>query len=252
MSFAEYFASAAPRGFALPEELHRALDFLESAGHGEAFHGEDGPEGFLSVSADPVSGSVFYIDFDLTGYLDTDRPGAERLVPVVDPDGGGSRIMAWAGTDGTAPYRYLFLGAEGEGPFLVAENTVDLLRLLAVGYAWIGEDTLGRTPAEAGGGEGAGRPAGRGPGRPPPPPRGAGRRDRPRGRRLAGGHARRRRRGPLPRRHRARAARGRRLRGGVSAAARRLTTPRAWCAGCAGAPWREPGHSDPRHEQVLG
>lgn len=150
MSFAEYFASAAPRGFALPEELHRALDFLESAGHGEAFDGEDGPEGFLSVSADPVSGAVFYIDFDLTGYLDTDKPGAERLVPVVDPDGGGSRIMAWAGTDGTAPYRYLFLGAEGEGPFLVAENTVDLLRLLAVGYAWIGEDTLGCTPAEAG------------------------------------------------------------------------------------------------------
>ena len=167
MSFADAFLNQAPEGYHLPKPLRQAFDFLEARGHGEVFAepgelatsprpssdlssgGDEHSAGFLAVSTDPSVGTVFYTDFDLSGYLEAESPEADKVVSIADPDGGGARIVAWAGPEGTSEYRYCLLGAEGEGPFLVANNTIDLLRLIAVGYAWIGEDTLGRTPAEA-------------------------------------------------------------------------------------------------------
>lgn len=152
MSFADEFLAQAPEGYHLPHPLRQAFDYLEELGHGEVFEGG----GYLAVSSDPASGAVFFIDFDLSGYLDTQSPEADKVVATADPDGGGSKIVAWAGPDGTGEYRYCLLGPEGEGPFLIANNTIDLLRLLAVGYTWIGQDTLGRTPQQAGADDSAG------------------------------------------------------------------------------------------------
>ena len=135
----------------LPDELRAALDFLEEIGaRVDNDHGT-----FLRLyPGEPEAGQsgVFFALPDpdhLRHYTgNTDAAETSSVVPVARTGGDGSYAALWYDGD-RARYGHLGSGSGSSWVGLIADDTVDFLRFLAIGYgepAWPEVHTV--TPAE--------------------------------------------------------------------------------------------------------
>ena len=131
--FAEALAVQHPdHGIAIPEPLERAWAWCEAQGWGIQ------RESAYYVT--PYAGSrrlgvVFDSGATLDGWFEPGAPGADRLLPFADLDSSGGVAALWR--DDAGEIRVVGLGGEGEVGIL-AEDAVDFLRLVAIGYDEVG------------------------------------------------------------------------------------------------------------------
>ena len=135
-------AATLPPGAVLPEQLGRAWSFMESQGwSGQGANGEP----FLTPYPGEFQlGPVFSADLSIRGWLDPDAPGAERLVPIAETDGSGGQALLWFDDSG-AP-RFVGLSSEGDEAVRLADDPVDFLRLVAIGYPEFVDYAFGAEP----------------------------------------------------------------------------------------------------------
>lgn len=77
-------------------------------------------------------GPVFSAELTIEGWLNPEAPGAERLIPIAEADGAGGLALIWTDDDGQP--RFVGFPSDGSGPLRLADNPVDFLRLVGVGY----------------------------------------------------------------------------------------------------------------------
>lgn len=131
-----------PAGLAIPDPLERAWLWMEAQGWG--FENRNGY--FLTPYAGTAElGTVFSPTESLTGWFEPGEPGHDRLLPLGQSDGTGSFAALWL--DPSDTIRFVVLGSEGERPYL-ADDAVDFLRLLAIGYLELNTYALPEEPAE--------------------------------------------------------------------------------------------------------
>lgn len=126
----------------LPEPLTRVWSYMESQGWGGAdAHGDP----FLTAyPGDRQLGAVFSATLTTRGYLDPEAPGADRLLPIAETDGSGGFAAIWY--DEADNPRFFWFSSEGGEPQRIAENPVDFLRLIAVGYPELVDWAWGAPP----------------------------------------------------------------------------------------------------------
>ncbi|GAA1730579.1 hypothetical protein GCM10009710_08970 [Aeromicrobium alkaliterrae] len=90
-------------------------------------------------------GIVFSPSETLTGWFEPGEPGHDRLFPLGQTDGSGSFAALWL--DPTDTVRFVLLGSEGER-LLLADDAVDFLRLIAIGYLELADYVLPEAPDE--------------------------------------------------------------------------------------------------------
>lgn len=90
-------------------------------------------------------GIVFSSTETLTGWFEPGEPGHDRLFPLGQTDGSGSFAALWR--DPSDSIRFVVLGSEGERLYL-ADDAIDFLRLLAIGYLELQSYALQEEPAE--------------------------------------------------------------------------------------------------------
>lgn len=124
-----------PPAMQIPDELERAWLFLEDRGWSQT--SADG-DPVLSPTGRADSGVVFTSGLP----VGEGQPFADRLVPIAcSPD--GTTIQLWLDDEGAT--RVVAIRPDGAGAF-VGDGAVDLLRLVAIGYADLAPHTLGRPP----------------------------------------------------------------------------------------------------------
>lgn len=139
---AELLQPSIPAGIAIPEPLERAWSWMEAQGFGvETAHGY-----FLTPYAGRAElGIVFSASESLAGWFEPGEPGHDRLLPLGQTDGTGSFAALWLDPSDTP--RFVLLGSEGERLHL-ADDAVDLLRLIAIGYLELNDYSLPQEPNE--------------------------------------------------------------------------------------------------------
>jgi len=139
---AELLQPSVPAGITIPEPLERAWSWMEAQGFGvETPHGY-----FLTPYAGRAQlGIVFSADESLAGWFEPGEPGHDRLLPLGQSDGSGSVAALWL--DPSDDPRFVVLGSEGERRYL-ADDAVDLLRLIAIGYLELNDYSLPEEPDE--------------------------------------------------------------------------------------------------------
>lgn len=131
-----------PPGMSIPEPLERAWSWMEAKGWG--FENEHGY--FLTPYAGTAElGIVFSPTETLAGWFEPGEDGHDRLFPLGQTDGTGSFASLWR--DPSDEVRVVVLGSEGER-LLVADDAVDFLRLLAIGYSELNSYSLAEAPIE--------------------------------------------------------------------------------------------------------
>ncbi|PPF47237.1 hypothetical protein C5B85_02930 [Pseudoclavibacter sp. AY1F1] len=131
-----------PDDISIPEPLERAWSWMESQGWG--FENRNGY--FLTPYAGTAElGIVFSPTESLTGWFEPDEPGYDRLFPLGQTDGSGSFAALWL--DPSDAIRFVVLGSEGERLYL-ADDAVDFLRLLAIGYLELNDYVVVEEPSE--------------------------------------------------------------------------------------------------------
>ena len=137
-----HLAATLPPGTTLPTELGRAWSFMESQG----WSGQDAKgDPFLTPYPGEFQlGPVFSVNLSIRGWLDPDAPGAERLIPIAETDGSGGLALLWFDDSG-AP-RFVGLSSEGDEAIRLADDPVDFLRLVAIGYPEFVDYAFGADP----------------------------------------------------------------------------------------------------------
>lgn len=125
-----------------PEPLCRAWSFMESRGWGTIDAHEDPI--LTPYPGEEQLGVVFSSALSTRGWLDPDAPGAERLVPIAETDGSGGFAAIWF-DEASAP-RFVWFSSEGGEPKLLADDPVDFLRLIAIGYSEFADWVWGAPP----------------------------------------------------------------------------------------------------------
>lgn len=139
--FLELLTPSLPAGLPVPEPLDRAWAWMESKGWLRELRGGQ----FLTPYAGTAElGIVFSPQESLAGWFEPGEPGHDRLVPLGQTDGTGSFAVLWLDPSNTV--RFALLGSEGERLYL-ADDAVDFLRLLAIGYLELNDWSLDDQPA---------------------------------------------------------------------------------------------------------
>ena len=139
--FATAFRAAAPAGFPVPEPLLRAWDFMDARGWG----GGDADAPYVAAyPGDRQLGPVFVTDTGTDAWVAADAANRDRLVVVAEADGSGGLAAMWLDDTGTP--RFVLLDSEGGAPLRLADDAVDFLRLLAVGYDELASFGFGAEP----------------------------------------------------------------------------------------------------------
>lgn len=122
----DLLASKLPAGLTIPEPLDRAWTWMEEQGWGRG----EGEDYYLTPYAgDRQMGIVFSTDRTLEGWFEPDQPGYDRLMPLAEISGDGGIGLLWLADNGEVA----FAGLGMFGPFLLASDAVDFLRLIAIG-----------------------------------------------------------------------------------------------------------------------
>ncbi|MFF2654307.1 hypothetical protein [Streptomyces sp. NPDC058045] len=131
-NFADQLRTRLPDDFVIPEPLERAWSWMEAQGWGSS----NSHDYYLTPYAgERQLGVVFSPGLTLDGWFEAGDTGFDRLVPFVDLDGSGSLGVLWS--DDRRDIQVGALGGEGQVS-LLAENTLDFLRLVAIGYEEVG------------------------------------------------------------------------------------------------------------------
>ncbi|GMA32946.1 hypothetical protein [Litorihabitans aurantiacus] len=146
---ADLMTPSLPPGLALPEPLLRAWDFMESRGWG---HETAGGYVLTPYAGSAELGVVFSPSLTLAGWFEPGEPGHDRLVPLCQTDGTGSFAALWLDPDDAGAVRVVMLGSEGERS-LLADDAVDFLRLVAIGYLELRDWAIEEEPDEEEDGE---------------------------------------------------------------------------------------------------
>lgn len=140
--FAELLAPSLPAGLRIPEPLDRAWAWMESQGWLREIRGGQYLTPYAGIAE---LGIVFSPQETLAGWFEPGETGHDRLVPLGQTDGTGSFAVLWLDPSDTV--RFALLGSEGERLYL-ADDAVDFLRLLAIGYLELHEYSLDEEPVE--------------------------------------------------------------------------------------------------------
>lgn len=127
---AERLAARLPEGVDLPAPLVRALQTMEAQGWTGI--GADGEPFATPYESDAQLGAVFSGSVSTEGWLDQDASDAWRLLPLAETDGSGGFAALWFAPSGGS--RFVLLSSEGGEPQRLADDSVDFLRLIAIGY----------------------------------------------------------------------------------------------------------------------
>jgi cell wall assembly regulator SMI1 len=117
-------------GTDLPEPLVRALAAMEARGWGGT--DANGVPFVTPYEGEWQLGAVFSGSQSTEGWLDPDAPDAWRLLPLAEADGSGAFAALWFEPSGDS--RFVLLSSEGGVPKRLAEDPVDFLRFIAIGY----------------------------------------------------------------------------------------------------------------------
>ncbi|WP_134322588.1 hypothetical protein [Cumulibacter soli] len=131
--FAEELTPTLPAGLSIPEPLERAFTWMEDQGWG--LQNEHGYY-MTPYAGEAQLGVVFTPSASLMGWFEPDEAGYDRLAPFVELDGSGGLGVLWL--DDAGDIRIGALGSDG-AVSLLADNAVDFLRLVAIGYDEVGE-----------------------------------------------------------------------------------------------------------------
>lgn len=131
-----------PSGITLPGQLGRAWSFMESQGWGG--EGAGGDPFLTPYPGDFQLGPVFSAGLSIRGWLDPDAPGAERLIPIAETDGSGGLALLWF--DDSGEPRFVALSSEGGEGIRLADDPVDFLKLVAIGYPEFVDHAFGAEP----------------------------------------------------------------------------------------------------------
>ena len=127
---AERLAARLSPGTDLPVPLERALWAMEAQGWGGIdAHGDPFATPYEGQSQ---LGAVFSGTMSTEGWLDPDAPDAWRLLPLAETDGSGGFAALWFAPSGES--RFVLLSSEGGEPQRLADDPVDFLRLIAIGF----------------------------------------------------------------------------------------------------------------------
>jgi len=137
----ELLAPTLPAGVEVPAPLERAWQWMEAQGHATTAGGGYYLTPYAGIRR---RGIVFTDQVSLDGLLD-EPAAARRLVPLAEIAGDGSVGALWLDDEGGL--RFVGLTSEG-GAYVLADTAVDLLRLVAVGYAELSAYDLGGPPDE--------------------------------------------------------------------------------------------------------
>jgi cell wall assembly regulator SMI1 len=117
-------------GTELPTPVGRALWAMEAQGWGGT---DAGGDPFVTpYEGEFRRGAVFSGTQSTDGWLDPTSPDAWRLLPLAETDGSGGFAALWFAPSGD--FRFVLLGSEGGAPQRLADDPVDFLRLIAIGY----------------------------------------------------------------------------------------------------------------------
>ena len=117
-------------GTELPAPLRRALSVMEAQRWGGT-DADDDP--FVTpYEGEFRLGAVFSGTRSTDGWLDPAAPDAWRLLPLAETDGSGGFAALWFAPSGDS--RSVLLSSEGGAPQRLADDPVDFLRLIAIGY----------------------------------------------------------------------------------------------------------------------
>lgn len=159
-SFADEVAASLPKRLRLPDEIRQALDWLETNGAVQAY-----------TRTGTRYASLFPNDDGLNGTLVTFHPAdpslalhwalvnskeSERIAPIIRTGGDGSHVALWLADDGTQKFVHMGSGSGSLLMCVMAQNAVDMLRLLAIGYmelCW--PEQFAMTPRQASEDEGS-------------------------------------------------------------------------------------------------
>lgn len=131
--FATLLATKLPAGLELPAALLRAWDWMEGQGWGlETSNGYY----LVPYAGTAMQGVAFAAEASLNGWFEPGEPGFDRLLPFVELDGSGGVGVLWLDDDDQV--RVAGLGSEGQVG-LLAENALEFLRLVAIGYDEVGD-----------------------------------------------------------------------------------------------------------------
>lgn len=136
----ELLSATSPSGIAVPHDLDRAWSWMEGRGWGL----DNGNGYFLTPYAgERQLGIVFASGLELTGWFEPGQPGYDRLLPIAEIDGSGGLAVLWAADDGSVQLGGL--SSEGEAN-LLAENALDFVRLVAIGYRELADWIVSQPP----------------------------------------------------------------------------------------------------------
>ena len=129
-------------GAELPAPLRRALSVMEAQGWGGT--DADGDPFVTPYAGELRLGAVFSGTRSTEGWLDPAAPDAWRLLPLAETDGSGGIAALWFAPSGDS--RFVRLGSEGGAPQRLADDPVDFLRLIAIGYdelnSWVWDEPV--------------------------------------------------------------------------------------------------------------
>ncbi|OYN89410.1 hypothetical protein [Parenemella sanctibonifatiensis] len=124
----------------IPDELEQAWLWMENAGNGDT---TDHGYYLTPVTSEFQVSIVFTPNATLEGWFEPDSPAAARLLPIAELDGSGSIGALWL--DDEDQLKVVGLSSEGSA-FLLADNVLDFLTLVAIGYDELNEISLALPP----------------------------------------------------------------------------------------------------------
>jgi hypothetical protein len=139
MRFADEIQASFPAGLILPPAFRLALDWMEDAGCVRNYARGDGrfatlyPASLGEAGTSIVSFAPVDVE-DVAAWLGRDMPATERLAPFIQTGGDGSQAAIWLAPDGRQRFVHLGSGSGSTWAGLIADDPIDVLRLLAAGY----------------------------------------------------------------------------------------------------------------------
>ena len=135
-SNADKLIASFPAGMALPDELIAWFRWLDEQGLYRNFDGEGFPHVLIDPAMEKSSVYLTMVDPEHIGYWlgNHDLAIAARVAPFCRTGGDGSYAAVWLDDQGATQFVHLGSGSGSTMTGIMADNTADFLRLLAIGY----------------------------------------------------------------------------------------------------------------------
>jgi hypothetical protein len=146
--FTQQIAASLPQGISLPAAFVTTMDWMASNDFVR-----NGPIAYLEPANAQLTSEIGFKPVDsghVAAWLGSDDPAyVERLAPIIPTGGDGSYAALWRGEDDNVSLVHMGSGSGSTMTCVLAEDPVDMLRLMAIGYSelcW--PETLAITPEQ--------------------------------------------------------------------------------------------------------